>query len=208
MAYYERNLPHWQPEGKAFFLTWRLHGSLPAFVVKFLHESDRLKSGRVFVRFDGSLDRATFGPTWLRNADIAKTVTNCIFSVVSSTKSVLHAYVIMPNHIHILLEPNSPLREITQAIKGRSARDCNKILNRSGKPFWHEETYDHWVRSPQSFEKIRNYIERNPVSANLVKSPQDWPWSSASSQKQAPVTQASACAPPNLPNSQPKTRFA
>src|ERR1019366_2883690 len=31
MSYYERNLPHWQPEGAALFLTWRLHGSLPRF---------------------------------------------------------------------------------------------------------------------------------------------------------------------------------
>jgi hypothetical protein len=29
MTYYERALPHWQPEGAALFLTWRLHGSLP-----------------------------------------------------------------------------------------------------------------------------------------------------------------------------------
>ena len=28
LTYYERNLPHWQPEGAALFVTWRLHGSL------------------------------------------------------------------------------------------------------------------------------------------------------------------------------------
>jgi hypothetical protein len=50
----------------------------------------------------------------------------------------------------------------------------------TGSYFWQDESFDHWVRNPAEWEKIRTYIERNPVSAGLVARPEDWPWSSAS----------------------------
>jgi REP element-mobilizing transposase RayT len=91
----------------------------------------------------------------------------------------LDAYVVMPNHVHVLLEPLVPLARITGGIKGVSARDANAALRRVGKPFWEDESFDHWVRDEAEFERIRCYIERNPVSAGLVERPEDWPWSSA-----------------------------
>ena len=48
-----------------------------------------------------------------------------------------------------------------------------------GTPFWQREYYDHWVRSEKEFFSIVDYIERNPVSAGLAASPEEWPWSSA-----------------------------
>jgi REP element-mobilizing transposase RayT len=94
---------------------------------------------------------------------------------------LLHAYVIMPNHVHLLITPRLPLSRIMRGIKGVSARDANRILERRGKAFWQDESYDHWVRDEEEFGKIRFYIEHNPVSAGLVKRPEDWKWSSASS---------------------------
>ena len=58
MRYYERHLPHWQPEGAALFLTWRLHGSLPKTVEILEHTSP----GKAFVAMDRKLDGAATGP--------------------------------------------------------------------------------------------------------------------------------------------------
>ena len=86
----------------------------------------------------------------------------------------------MANHVHVLLWPRAPLEKITRAVKGFTARQANKLLGRTGKRFWHEESYDHWIRTEEEFQRISAYIESNPVSAGLVKKPEDWLWSSAS----------------------------
>jgi putative DNA methylase len=66
-----------------------------------------------------------------------------------------------------------------QSLKGFTAREANKILRRTGEPFWQRESYDHWVRDEQEFGRIRAYIENNPVRAGLVARAEDYPWSSA-----------------------------
>ena len=90
------------------------------------------------------------------------------------------AYVIMPNHVHLLIEPNVALERITNGLKGVTAREANRILKRTGQPFWQDESFDHWVRSLVESRKIAAYIENNPVKAKLVTRPENWPWSSAS----------------------------
>jgi hypothetical protein len=53
------------------------------------------------------------------------------------------------------------------------------MLGLTGSSFWQEESYDHLVRHAPEFEKIRNYIEENPVRAGLVKAANEYRWSSA-----------------------------
>ena len=77
-------------------------------------------------------------------------------------------------------ESSCSLPRVTQWIKGASAREANRILNRAGCPFWQDESFDHWCRNEAEFARIKQYIEWNPVKAGLVKRPDDWPWSSAS----------------------------
>jgi REP element-mobilizing transposase RayT len=91
----------------------------------------------------------------------------------------MSAYVVMSNHVHVLIWPKARLPEITKAIKGFTARVANRILGRTGKKFWQDESFDHAVRSEDEFYRIVRYIERNPVKAGLVDSPGAWPWSSA-----------------------------
>ena len=93
----------------------------------------------------------------------------------------------MPNHVHLLLEPRIPLARITNVMKGIAARDANAVLGRKGKPFWQDESFDHWIRTPAEHERIRQYIEQNPVNARLVARPEDWRWSSAWLSKRAAV---------------------
>jgi len=54
-------------------------------------------------------------------------------------------------------------------VKGATARAVNKILGRSGKYFWQDESFDHWIRNGAEIERVRTYIERNPVKAGLTR---------------------------------------
>ncbi|HWZ32460.1 MAG TPA: transposase [Bryobacteraceae bacterium] len=91
----------------------------------------------------------------------------------------LHAWVVMANHVHILITPTVEVAKITKSLKWFTAREANKVLGLKG-PFWQDESYDRLVRNPAEFERIRKYIEWNPVRAGLVKTPEEYPWSSAS----------------------------
>ena len=91
------------------------------------------------------------------------------------------AWVIMANHVHVLLTPLLEMRQVTRSIKSFSARKANEILGRTGDPFWQDESYDHWIRNQEEMNRIIRYIEWNPVKASLVERVEDWPWSSASS---------------------------
>lgn len=64
-------------------------------------------------------------------------------------------------------------------LKGNTAREANRVLGRTGEPFWQKESYDHWVRDPAELERIRRYVEHNPVKAGLVREEGEFPWSSA-----------------------------
>ena len=187
MSYYHRNLPHWQPEGVPIFLTWRLFGSLPAALQTTARigcsttPPPALSSGKKFKQMDSLLDKATCGPFWLNDSQIARCVTNAIhFGSSNLNFYSLHAFVVMPNHIHLLITPKVPIPRITNGLKGVTARDANALLHRAGQHFWQDESFDHWVRNPAQFDRVRAYIESNPVSAGLTPSPEAWPWSSAS----------------------------
>jgi REP-associated tyrosine transposase len=193
MTFYRRNLPHWHPEGNSIFITWRLFGSLPATVLRKIHtvrngcatdsaEIDSEESaGRIFRQLDTALDSAKSGPLWLADPELAGYAEYPICRGAVLGRYDLHAYVVMPNHVHVLLDPRLPLAKISSVIKGVSARDANATLGRTGKPFWQDESFDHWIRNGAEFERIRHYIEWNPVRAGLVARPQDWKWSSAGS---------------------------
>jgi putative transposase len=86
--------------------------------------------------------------------------------------------VVMPNHVHVLVSPQVPLPRVTKSLKGITAKRANAMLGRTGEPFWQEESYDHLVRGHDEFERIRFYIEENPVQAGLVQDAGESRWSS------------------------------
>jgi len=92
---------------------------------------------------------------------------------------VLHAYVIMPDHVHLLLQPEAgwSLAKILQGLKGITAREINKFLGRRGT-FWQDESFDHLVGNEADWIDKFRYIHYNPVKAGLVTMPQDYPFSS------------------------------
>lgn len=83
----------------------------------------------------------------------------------------LHAYVVMPNHVHVLVTPAVPASKWLAPLKGFTAHQANQLLGRQGQPFWQDESYDHLVRSEAEFDRILFYIEENPVKAGLVSEP-------------------------------------
>ncbi|HTB11304.1 MAG TPA: transposase [Bryobacteraceae bacterium] len=175
MSYYRRKLPHWQPDGKPIFLTWRLFGSLPRGKVP-----ESLKEGQRFVLADRQLDAARSGPVFLKDPQVADAVQQTLLTAAGQWELFdLFAWVIMSNHVHVLLQPNKPVQEITRAVKNASARQANLILARTGRPFWQAESFDHWVRNGKEFDRIVRYIEENPVKAGLVEGSEMWRWSSA-----------------------------
>lgn len=176
--FYRRHLPHWQKPDSALFITWRLHGSLPRKpLASHLKE---VNPGKRFLLLDQELDKARFGPTWLKEAALAQTVVDTLLHGAEQLGLYrLSAYVVMSNHVHILLWPEAFLSRITKSIKGYTARECNRLLGRTGETFWQDESFDHAVRSEDEFYRIKRYIERNPVKARLVESAEEWPWSSA-----------------------------
>ncbi len=190
--YYERTLPHWQPEGRDLFLTWRLSGSLPVQIMTALRASKTKELGKRFREYDLELDKASSGPLWLKEPNIALAVVAGIKAVAGKGLCRTHAWVVMPNHVHLLIEPQAPMAAITKAIKGSTARQANLILGRTGEFFWQDESFDHWIRNEGELAKVKRYIERNPVAAGLASEESVWPWSSACAADC--VAQTSVCA--------------
>jgi putative transposase len=181
VAYYRRNLPHWHPEERALFITWRLYGSLPRRPEEQREKRSAISTVDQFKQTDAIEDCATSGPLWLQNPQVAVCVVRALQRGSAELQHyVLHAFVVMANHVHVLLTPRTEVRRLMKSLKGVTARAANEILQRTGEPFWQDESFDHWVRSEAEFMEIREYIEHNPVTAGLVERPEDWPWSSAS----------------------------
>ena len=176
MPMYRRRLPHIYRTEHPVFLTWRLHGSLPAG----RHFCDpNISAGKAFVAFDRLLDGAREGTFYLRQEPIARMVVESFRHQAHTLHHYdLHAFVVMPNHVHVLLTPNLPLPKLTKSLKSYTARRANEILAVTG-PFWQQETFDRIVRSDNEFDRITRYIENNPVHAGLVSAPEYYRWSSA-----------------------------
>jgi putative transposase len=144
MTFSQRRLPHLYEIGQPIFLTWRLHDSLPthrAFPKK------ALNSGQAFAAMDRLLDEACSGTFYLRQPAIADMIV-AAFEHNANTLGhyLLHAFVIMPNHVHMLATPSVALPKLTKSLKGITAKRANAMLALTGIPFWQEESYDHLVR--------------------------------------------------------------
>lgn len=171
-----RRLPHLYPEGRWIFLTWHLHGvTRPSD----FPPPNKPLSGEAFVLMDRKLDAASSGAKFLIREEIAAIVVQALREGEELGYYALAAWVIMSNHVHVLLLPRVPVSRLMKSLKGYTARHANRLLGRTGTPFWQKESYDHWVRNDEEWNRIAAYIENNPVKAGLVSSPEKYKWSSA-----------------------------
>jgi REP element-mobilizing transposase RayT len=135
---------------------------------------------------DSLLDRVRSGPLYLRQPEIARAIVDALeYGDRSLRYYELHAYVVMANHVHILITPAVAISKITHTIKRFTARQTNQLLGLSG-PFWDDENYDRLIRNDE-FGPVVQYIENNPVRAGLVTVPEAFPWSSAGGRYNRPA---------------------
>ena len=120
------------------------------------------------------------GACWLREERIAGQVEDALLHF-DGVRYRLLSWVIMPNHVHALIEttPSFPLEAVVHSWKSFTAKQVNKVLGRSGH-VWEEDYFDRYIRDENHLSTVVDYIEQNPVKAGLVDTASDWRWSSAS----------------------------
>jgi DNA polymerase III subunit alpha len=185
---YSRALPHWQQGGATYFVTFRLADSLPQEVFKQwrderdaalrearqaarLSETEKQESAeRIAEEFGEKLERHLdqgIGGCCLRDPRIAQVIEDALRHF-DGDRYLLGSYVIMPNHVHVLVRPamEHKLPDILQLWKSFTAKEANKLLGRAGE-FWQPESFDHIVRNEQQLEKFSRYLQENPAKAGL-----------------------------------------
>ena len=85
---------------------------------------------------------------------------------------LLHEYVLMPEHFHIIITPVTSLERAAQFVKGGFSFRAKKDLA-SSMEVWQREFSDHRIRDEQDFAVHVEYIRRNPVGRRLVKAVSD-----------------------------------
>ena len=89
-------------------------------------------------------------------------------------------YVILPDHVHFFCAPEKDARPLSIFV-GSWKQWTSKATARTAAlalvpPIWQEEFFDHALRSSESYSEKWNYVRENPVRADLVASPDEWPW--------------------------------
>jgi putative transposase len=94
---------------------------------------------------------------------------------------LLHEFVAMPDHFHLILTPapDVSLEKAVQFVKGGFSFRAKKDLSFKFL-VWQEGFTNHRIRDEEDYNKHREYIRNNPVKAGLVKTPAEYPYSSAS----------------------------
>ncbi len=180
------NLPHWRQDGAMYFVTWRTADSMPRERVDQWMEQrdawlkahpepwsmhDEQEYYRLFPdRWEAWLDEG-HGESLLARPEVRQIVEE-VLRHDDGTKYRLEDFIVMPNHVHVLVSPlgKHTLSEITQAWKSTSAHPVNKLLRRTGT-FWQKESFDHIVRSAEQVQKFRQYIQENPCGLRGREAP-------------------------------------
>src|SRR5262249_11136974 len=119
------------------------------------------------------------GSCFLQDDRLAEIVQNALMHF-DGERYALHAWCVMPNHIHALFtpEPDFDMNGISHSWKSVTSDKCNELLGRTGS-FWQSEPFDRYIHNEQHYRSAIAYIENNPVKAGLCDKPEDWKWSSA-----------------------------
>lgn len=175
-------LPHWQQDKATYFLTFRLADSIPVCLLdewrqeRILWQAEHPKpwtpeteaeNHKLFsTRIDRHLDQG-LGSCLLGDAANAAQVADA-FQYFDHTRYLLHAWVIMPNHIHLLLSlgESIDLGKTIASWKRFTATKINRQEQSSG-PIWQKNYFDRLIRDWDHFINVARYIRRNPVKAKL-----------------------------------------
>ena len=182
---YEQALPHWRQDGATYFVSFRLHDSLPEAKLQELrafkadwerrHPPPRQKkvldalARETMQRVETWLDQG-IGSCCLRAAEVSRAVTGAMHKT-DGERCELGCYVVMPNHVHAVVRPlnpaTDPLEKILQSWKGASSRQINELLGQSGT-LWQRESFDRIIRDEEHLWRVIQYIGNNPAKAGLL----------------------------------------
>jgi REP element-mobilizing transposase RayT len=183
---YTRHMPHWRQDGATYFVTFRQHDSLPQERLDELaaikaewqrkHRPPQPKKAledlarMVFERVEQWLDLGC-GSCVLKDRTLSELVVKPLHHF-DNERYELDGYVVMPNHVHVLVRPLHPdkysLESICKSWKSHSGRRINEALGASGE-FWQDESYDRIIRDEEHLWRVIQYIGRNPRIAHLAK---------------------------------------
>jgi adenine-specific DNA methylase/REP element-mobilizing transposase RayT len=180
-------LPHLDQPGLVQYITFRLYDSVPAHVVESWRNELQCTSSLPATdsrmvelrRRIAEFEDAGHGACYLRDERIATLVQDALLQFDGERYRLIE-WVIMPNHVHVLIEvlPGNRLSDVVHSWKSFTAKEANRILGRSGE-FWMPDYFDRFIRDEKHLAAVREYIRNNPVKAGLVEKPEDWKWSSA-----------------------------
>ncbi len=186
-AGYRRKLPHWRFEGGTYFVTFRLHDSLPRCVAEALHRETAEWEKRIAAErsaMNGLLSATTHkahedfqrehfrqlethldtchGSCLLREP-AHRAIVHHAMCYFQNDRCRMAAFVIMPNHVHALCQPlpGWPLENLAGSWKKHTADKINVRLRTAGR-LWQPETHDRLVRDGDHFRRAVRYIARNP----------------------------------------------
>jgi REP element-mobilizing transposase RayT len=169
-------LPHWHQDGKYVFVTFRLHDSLPQEKLDWLREEkdswlkrhpqpwDEKVTKEYIDKFGKAVDKWLdngHGDCLLKKRNNRKVVEDALL-FHDGQRYDLVAFVVMPNHVHILmkLKEGYELTATMRSLKSYTAKEINKIEKKSG-PVWQSESYDRLIRDQKHFENVVRYIIAN-----------------------------------------------
>jgi len=169
--YKRRSLPHYDSDKVYQFITFRLHDSVPQEVMdhsvyelslepETTDNKNNYKRQKLQENIFKYEDKG-YGECYLKNPAIFQIVEET-FIKFDKIKYDLIEWVIMPNHVHVLIRPleGQSLSKIIQSWKTYTARKANEILNRKGE-FWMKDYYDRYIRNEQHFLNVIRYIQNN-----------------------------------------------
>ncbi len=176
-------LPHFDGGDVPQLVTFRLADSFPQQRLflwrdELAHLSEQAANRERMKRIEEYLDTGA-GSAYLRDARIAQIIEqNTLY--FDNDRYHIHAWVVMPNHVHVLLTPSSGhgLSSIVHSWKSFTAKAANRILQRTGE-FWQPDYFDRYIRDERHFTAAIAYVESNPTRAGLCTSNDEWPFSSA-----------------------------
>ena len=178
-GWHERGyLPHRDEPGLTQFVTFHLADSFPANLRsewEALYKIEYVRERRE--QLQTYLDRG-HGDCVLRRPEVARIVEDS-FLFNHGQRYELCAWVVMPNHVHVLFKVGDvSMSRVVGDWKRFTTLNLNKQLRRKGQ-LWIEDYWDTYMRDAEHELETRRYIEVNPVKAGLVREPADWQWSSA-----------------------------
>ena len=187
-GWYSRGyLPHFDSGSVVQSVTFRLADSLPQEKLRCLEKEleglpDTQAERQQRIAIETWLD-AGMGCCVLRHSKIAELVQENLLRF-DGERYRLFAWCIMPNHVHLLLEPLVSLAAIMQRLKSWTARASRAKALELGLAvpdhgFWMREYWDRFIRHEEHFEQVVWYIQENPVKAGLCHVAEEWQWSSA-----------------------------